>query len=130
MSAERRQGSTVISTLHVNLYAGPGVGKSGIAELLSARLRACGIGVELVREFSKELHWAGTLETTEQFVITAEQYRRQSFMHGKVAVVVSDSAIPLGLFMLRGHIGKLLPTSCTQSLRAGACCMFLSIVIF
>jgi hypothetical protein len=39
----------------------------------------------------------GTLWETEQLLITAEQYRRQAALQGKVSVVVTDSAIALGV---------------------------------
>jgi hypothetical protein len=97
MHKDANQQRAAVESLHVNLYGAGGFGKSGVAELLCARLRICGVSVELVREYSKELHWAGSLESTEQFCITAEQYRRQAGVHSKVQVVITDSAIPLGL---------------------------------
>jgi hypothetical protein len=96
----------------VNLFAAAGFGKSTLAEATSALLRRAGVSVELVREYSKELHWQGRLWTTEQFLITAEQWRRQSELEGKVAVVITDSALPLGLLhapaTYRSQLGSVL----------------------
>jgi thymidylate kinase len=103
-----------LATLHVNLFAAAGFGKSTLAEATSALLRRAGISVELVREHSKELHWQGRLWTTEQFLITAEQWRREAELEGKVAVVLTDSALPLGLLhapaSYRSHLGSILET--------------------
>lgn len=84
-------------TLNINLFGGPGYGKSSTAERLSCLLRDLGHVTELVREYSKDLHWEGRLNSTEQFLITAEQWNRQARLQGRVPVAISDSAVQLGL---------------------------------
>lgn len=86
-----------MQTLNINFFGGPGIGKSASAERLSARLRERGHSVELVREYSKDLHWEGRLHGTEQFLITSEQWHRQARVQGKAPLVITDSAVPLGL---------------------------------
>lgn len=85
-----------IRTLNINLHAAPGVGKSATANRLTSLLKLRNINAELVPEYSKELHWDGRLDKTEQFIITAEQWRRQALLQGKIQVVVADSAVALG----------------------------------
>lgn len=101
-----------LPSLQVKLFAAAGFGKSTLAEATSALLRREGLAVELLREYSKELHWQGRLWTTEQFLITAEQWRRQAELEGKVAVIITDSALPLGLLhapaAYRSHLGSIL----------------------
>jgi hypothetical protein len=87
----------MFDTLHVNLWGVPGTGKSGVAAELFALLNAEGIVVELVREYAKELVWQGTLDKTEQLVVTAEQYRREAFLHGRVQVAITDSPVLYGM---------------------------------
>lgn len=41
----------------VNLYGGPGVGKSTGAAYVFARLKEAGVVAELVTEFAKDLTW-------------------------------------------------------------------------
>lgn len=83
-------------TLNVNFYAAPQVGKSATANRLVALLTLRNVAVEFVPEYSKELHFDGRLSTTEQLVVTAEQWRRQSILQNKVQVAVVDSAVRLG----------------------------------
>jgi tRNA uridine 5-carbamoylmethylation protein Kti12 len=84
-------------TLNVNLWGGPCVGKTEVAGYLVSRLKLSGISCALVQEYSSELAWQGLLEDTEQLLITSEQYRRQAYLQGRVKVVVTEGAIPLGI---------------------------------
>ena len=84
-------------TLVVNFFAGPGAGKSTLAAGLFYKLKQRGINAELVREYAKELVWSGDYYTlSRQLVVSAEQYRRQCVLYGKVPVIVTDSPIILG----------------------------------
>lgn len=96
LDTAQRYDNEPFKTLNINLYAAPGVGKSATANRLTSLLKLRNINTEMVQEYSKELHWDGRLEKTEQFIITAEQYRRQSILQGKVQVAVTDSAVALG----------------------------------
>lgn len=86
-----------IETLNVNLWAGPGVGKSVTAASLFVRLKLAGITTEWVPEQAKTLHYRGTLLTTSQKSIVKAQARAQSLLQGKVEVVLSDSPVMLSL---------------------------------
>lgn len=87
-----------IKTVNINLWSGPGVGKSTTAATLFAELKKRRISCELVREFAKDLVWENRIGHFEQFWITAEQHRRQSILQGQAQVVITDSAIPMGIF--------------------------------
>lgn len=84
-------------TLNVNLYAGPGFGKSVTAALLYAALKLRGIHTELVSEYAKELVYLDELRGKSQHDIMKEQLRRQGLLQGKTTVVVTDSPTPMSL---------------------------------
>lgn len=91
-------------TCVINLYGGPGTGKSTTAAQLFAILKNKGLNVELVREYAKELCWQG-LPIDCQLKVLAEQYRRQNILAGKVDVIITDS--PLLLTLLYGKDSHL-----------------------
>ena len=64
------------NTVHINLWAGPSTGKSGVSGKLFGKFKENSIDCELVREVAKDYAWNGTLTNTEQLVITAKQYER------------------------------------------------------
>ena len=78
-------------TILVNLFAGPGTGKSTTAAEIYVSLKKAGVSVELVREYAKELCWQGTLEETCQLDIFKEQAYRQRILKGNVDVLITDS---------------------------------------
>lgn len=84
-------------TLNVNLYAGPGFGKSVTAASLYAALKLRGVHTELVAEYAKELVYAKQLDGTHQRDIMKEQLRRQGLFQGETTVVVTDSPTPMSL---------------------------------
>jgi hypothetical protein len=92
-------------TLFVNLFGGPGSGKSTIASGLFSKLKLAHVRCELVREYATELVWLEASKTLDnQVYVTAKQYHWQLTKDGKVDVVVTDSPIILGL-VYRGKRG-------------------------
>lgn len=88
------------NTLHINLWGTPGVGKSAVAAMLYAKLKEAGFVAALVQDYANELALQGKLAWTnsngeiqeyDQFLISSEQYRRQSEMDGLLEVVITDS---------------------------------------
>ena len=86
----------------LNLYGGPGCGKTTMSLDVCARLKHAGYNIELVREYAKEIVWEhGTVpQTISQEEILKEQDRRQRILIGKVDLIVTDS--PLLLAALYG----------------------------
>jgi len=85
-------------TTIINLFAGPGAGKTTIASGLMYELKKKHISVDNPYEFPKNLAWdenAGAIK--DQFYITANQHRNIVRSYGKVDYVVCDSPILFGL---------------------------------
>lgn len=87
-------------TTVVNLFGGPGIGKSTTAARLFAELKDSGVNAELVQEYVKGWAWEGRSAPThlDQLYLTAKQARREQLLYGKVDVIVTDSPLLLGPF--------------------------------
>lgn len=84
-------------TVVVNMFPGPGVGKSTTAAGLFFFMKCAGMRAELVTEFPKELEYEGRHEEMRnQLLILGEQERRQRRLIDKVDYVVTDSPLILG----------------------------------
>lgn len=84
-------------TLIVNLYGGPGTGKSTNAALIFGKLKVAGIRSELVSEYAKDLAWEKRDHTLKfQPYVIGKQMHRIYRVHGQVDVIVTDSPILLG----------------------------------
>lgn len=85
-------------TTVINLFAGPGAGKSTTAADLFALMKMRGESVELVTEYAKDLVWGENFKSLEnQLYILAKQDARLNRLVGKVEYIVTDSPILLGL---------------------------------
>lgn len=81
-------------TTYINLFGGPGVGKSTLAAELFSRLKKLGKSVELVTEFAKDLVWENRRETLQiQPYVSMKQFRNLARLKGKVDYVITDSPI-------------------------------------
>lgn len=90
-------------TLVVNLFAGPGAGKSTTKAGLFFLMKLRGFRVEVVEEFAKELTYEGDLGTMEnEMYLLAEQDRRQRRLLGKVDYILTDSPLLKSQFYVRG----------------------------
>lgn len=87
----------------INLFAGPGAGKSTIAAGVFSKMKKLGLNVELVTEYAKDLTWEGrqNLLNYDQLYVFAKQQRRLDRLRNVVDYVVTDSPLLLGLAYLR-----------------------------
>ena len=84
-------------TYLINLWAGPGAGKSTTAAGVFERLKLRGESCELITEYVKAWAWRGEkIGEFDDLYITAKQLRRESALYGKVDYIVTDSPIGLG----------------------------------
>lgn len=82
----------------INLYGGPGCGKSTGAAHIFSELKLCGISCELVTEFAKDCVWDNSADLlNDQLLVTAQQWHRVDRLLGKVDYVITDSPILIGL---------------------------------
>jgi hypothetical protein len=90
-------------TTIVNMFAGPGAGKSTTKAGLFFKMKLAGYRVEVVEEFAKELTYDGDLGTMEnEMYMLAEQDRRQRRLLGKVDYVLTDAPLLKSAFYVRG----------------------------
>lgn len=105
MAHERRK--TKMNTVIVNMFAGPGAGKTTTAWAVASELKKKGVLTEYVGEYAKELVWEGKTDRLDgtlehQKALFLEQRRRIDRLVGKVEVVVTDAPILLNLSYLKG----------------------------
>ena len=88
----------VAPPLVINLFAGPGAGKTTAALELTAALKKEGYNVEYVAEYAKELVLENKLDVlNNQEHVTDEQYHRLDRLRNSgVEIVVTDSPVLLG----------------------------------
>ena len=83
----------------INIFGGPGAGKSTTASGLFYEMKKHWIEAEYVQEYAKELVWSdSTHMLSEQNYIFAEQEHRLNRLREKVAVAISDSPLLLSSF--------------------------------
>ncbi len=82
----------------INLFAGPGTGKSTTAAGLFFLMKHAGYNVELINEFAKQLVWQERHRTfSDQYYISAKQNHKLEVLRDKVDYVITDSPLPLSL---------------------------------
>lgn len=85
----------------LNIFGGPGTGKSTTAAGVFSAMKMAGYEVELVTEYAKDMTWEGRFNVLEdQLYILAKQNRRINRLKEKVDWVVTDSPILLGLMYM------------------------------
>jgi thymidylate kinase len=91
-----------LKTKKINLYGGPGIGKSTLTAILFSELKMRGLHAEIVTEYAKELVYEGIDLTksspTLQDRIILEQLRRELVFENSVDYLVCDSPMMLNAF--------------------------------
>jgi nicotinamide riboside kinase len=95
-SGSSKKGIGMSKLLVVNLYAGPGAGKSTVAAGVFHNIKKLHISAELIGEYAKNVVWRGDLTTLgDQIYVLGKQHHRQFVLEGKCDVAVTDSPILL-----------------------------------
>jgi nicotinamide riboside kinase len=83
----------------INIFGGPGAGKSTTAAGLFHAMKTRRLEVELVTEYAKDMTWEGRNNIlTDQLYVLAKQNRRlHRLRNHNVDWVISDSPLVLGL---------------------------------
>ena len=82
----------------INIYGGPGCGKSTISAGLFYKMKNLDYKVELVQEYAKDMTYEKRTNILEdQLYIFAKQARRLERLRGSVDYVITDSPLLLGL---------------------------------
>jgi tRNA uridine 5-carbamoylmethylation protein Kti12 len=82
----------------INIFGGPGAGKSTTAAGLFFEMKKRQIQVELVTEYAKDMTWEQRHNVlSDQLYILAKQNRRVQRLVGQVDWVITDSPLLLGL---------------------------------
>lgn len=94
------------NTVVVNMFAGPGAGKTACAWEIAAALKKKGLVVEYVPEAAKEHVWANDLQLLDgslqgQSALLEEQDNRIQRLMGKVEAIVTDAPILLNPIYLK-----------------------------
>ena len=89
-------------TLAINLYGGPGTGKSTMAAAIFAELKFRDFNVEVVQEFAKDLVWENRMATfSDELYVFAKQAHRVQRLNEKVEIIISDSPLIMKLNYLK-----------------------------
>jgi hypothetical protein len=85
--------------LVVNIFAGPGAGKSTVAAEVFALLKKQHYDIELVTEYAKDLTWEERHEILkgDQVYIFAKQHRRLLRLRDKVSIAICEHPLILPL---------------------------------
>lgn len=80
----------------INMWAGPGSGKSTVAADLFAEMKWQGYNVELINETAKELTWEGHHNVLQdQLFVFAMQNRKQERLMDQVDYIITDCPLML-----------------------------------
>jgi nicotinamide riboside kinase len=86
-------------TIIVNIYGGPGIGKSTVAAYLFAILKMQHKSAELVREYVKNWAWERrNIGPFDQIYFLGKQARLETLLYGKVDIAITDCPVLLSSY--------------------------------
>jgi hypothetical protein len=105
-------------TIIINLFGGPGLGKSILAAALYADLKCEGRSAELIREFAKDFNYLGrNIDKNQQVAILGEQLARESLLYGKVDFAITDSPVFLSAIYETHYLGDKYLTNAVLGIK-------------
>ena len=82
----------------INLFAGPGSGKSTTCAGVFSKLKLAGVNCEMSLEYVKDKIWENSLNVLDdQIYVFGKQFHRLNCLKDKVDVVITDSPILLSI---------------------------------
>jgi hypothetical protein len=96
-------------TTLINIYAGPGAGKSTLASGVFHQLKLNHASVELVHEAAKEMCWHGDPINApwDEFYLFGCQVKSEGALYGKVDYIVAERPLGLSLAYVQGQYDLL-----------------------
>jgi hypothetical protein len=96
----------------INLYGGPGIGKSTTAAYLFYLLKKEHLNVELVREYVKGLIYQNkSIDTYEQLYVLSKQIKHETMLYGKVNWIITDAPILMNGYYSKNYYPNILGKS-------------------
>lgn len=103
----------------INVFGGPGAGKSTSAAFLYFHLKVLGLNAELVREYVKDWAWEGRhINVNDQIYFLGKQVRRESMLHGKVDWIVTDSPVWMNSYYASHYCTEIIADGVNSLVRA------------
>jgi len=104
-----------LKTKIINLYGGPGVGKSTSAAYLYFLSKINKQNAELVREYAKDwVYQDRKIGPYNQIYFLGKQIHKESLLYGKVNYIITDSPIMMSVYYAYLY--------CEKDLADGVCC--------
>lgn len=106
-------------TTIINMYGGPGAGKSTSAAYLYYLLKAAGENVEMVREYVKNWAWEGRkISAYDQIYFLGKQVRHESMLFGKVKFIVTDAPVFMSVYYASAFCTPVLAEGVKRTVQA------------
>ena len=96
----------------INIFGGPGIGKSTTIARIFHEMKKNQLDVEISQEFAKDLVWNNQFDILkeDQLYVFAHQYRRISRLIGKVDYIIADCPLLMCIpYIAEGFFTKLEP---------------------